>query len=158
MNTEQFRLLQENDLATDMICALANLVEGKKIRHQNRSYKALHRRGLANENFQITEDGSTLYEQYCSIGQSIPEYLREVEERVRVQRKAENAFEGEYVDFLQGLDVNLEALGAIDRQDSDLRVVIESWPKLPLEFRMLIADAAKRVANQGAARSQDEPQ
>lgn len=47
MNTDQFRLLEEHNLTPDMIFALANLVAGKKHRHQNRSYKALHRRRLA---------------------------------------------------------------------------------------------------------------
>ena len=152
MNTEQYRLLEENNLTFDMICALANLVDGKTLRGQNRSYKALYRRGLATENFQVTQDGLNLYEQYCSKGKSVPEYMREIDEQVSKRMKTEKAHESEFAGFLQSFDVDRTALNAINKRDANLRKVIESWPKLPYEFQMLIAHAAVRIADQEAAR------
>ncbi len=137
MNTEQCQLLQGHNLTTDMMIALANLIDGKKFRHQNRSYKALQRRGLA------TEKGSSLYEQYCSIDKSIPEYMREIDEKVRAQMATDKV---EEVVFAQVLNEFGVASSAVDTHDLDLRAVIKSWPNLPLEFWMLIADAAQRIA------------
>ena len=134
MNTEQHYLLQEHDLTGDMICALSTLVEGKKYRHQNRSYKALHRRGLATEDFQVTQAGSEVYQSYCSMGKSITEQMEE-----RRQEFDSNLSLGS----LEPQTLSLEP----NTYDQDLQTVIACWPKLPIELRMLIADAARRISD-----------
>ena len=134
MNTEQHYLLQKHDLTGDMICALANLVEGKKYRHQNRSYKALHRRGLATEDFQVTQAGSEVYQSYCSMGKSIQEQMEEH------RQEFDNSLS---LGSLETQTLSLEP----NTYDQDLQIVVACWPKLPMELRMLIADAARRISN-----------
>ena len=143
MNTDQFRLLEEHNLTPDMIFALANLVAGKKHRHQNRSFKAIHRRGLATENFEATENGASLYENYCSLGQTIEEYQAEINEKVRQQIEKEKVEDERFANTLSEFGARDST---VDVHDMELRTVIQLWPTLPWEFRTLIADAVKRMA------------
>ena len=106
----------------------------QKYRHQNRSYKALHRRGLATEDFQVTQAGSEVYQSYCSMGKSITEQMEE-----RRQEFDSNLSLGS----LEPQTLSLEP----NTYDQDLQTVIACWPKLPIELRMLIADAARRISD-----------
>ena len=133
MNTGQRYLLEEHDLSIRMIYALSTLVEGEKLRYYTRSYEALHRRGLATEDFQITEPGSRLYQSYCSLGKSIGEQVEEHRQKSR--------------NLVVANTVGKPSEAPQEHHEQDLQTVIDCWPGLPSYLRKIIVVAARRIAN-----------
>ena len=89
MNTSQFSLLQDHNLTVDMIFKVSTLVDGKKQRFYNRSYKALCRRDCRRKislraSEHSSEKSSTLgdfdkqIEKILACSQDFPQELRKL--------------------------------------------------------------------------------
>jgi hypothetical protein len=143
-----------------MLFALSSLIDGSKMRYHNRSYKALHRRGLVTEDFLVTPEGLSVYAAYCQLGPSVPELMEEHRQNYDGLLATQTLINtcptcGQFT-FLEHapieptnpkpLATSIATVDEIDHADPELRRIVDCWPNLPVELRKLIAETATRIA------------